>query len=172
MVQVDEPALPAVLTGRVPTASGFHRHRSVDPAGASPALEEIFAAVAESGATPVVHCCDADVPFSLLRGAGAVGVSVDLDCMGPASYDALATVLDEDGLLLLGVVPATRPGHDLSETAVTERVQRFLDMVGLDQESVGDRLVLTPACGLAGADAAWSRRALALCHRAASNLTA
>ena len=33
LLQVDEPALPLVLAGRVPTASGFHRHRSVDAAG-------------------------------------------------------------------------------------------------------------------------------------------
>ena len=36
IVQVDEPALPAVLAGRVPTASGFHRHRSVRRAGGRP----------------------------------------------------------------------------------------------------------------------------------------
>ena len=29
IVQIDEPALPAVLTGAIPTASGFSRHRSV-----------------------------------------------------------------------------------------------------------------------------------------------
>jgi len=39
VVQVDEPALPAVLAGAVPTASGFHRHRSVDAPAAGPALE-------------------------------------------------------------------------------------------------------------------------------------
>ena len=31
VVQVDEPALPAVLAGSVPTASGFGRHRVVHP---------------------------------------------------------------------------------------------------------------------------------------------
>ncbi len=38
LVQVDEPVLPAVLAGQVPTASGFGRHRSVDPPRASEAL--------------------------------------------------------------------------------------------------------------------------------------
>ena len=42
VVQVDEPALPAVLAGAVPTASGFHRHRSVDPPRASPPLEWVL----------------------------------------------------------------------------------------------------------------------------------
>ena len=38
VVQVDEPALAAVLAGAVPTASGFGRHRTVDPPEASEAL--------------------------------------------------------------------------------------------------------------------------------------
>src|SRR5205085_6861567 len=38
IVQLDEPALPAVLNGAVPTASGFHRHRSVDGPAAAAAL--------------------------------------------------------------------------------------------------------------------------------------
>ncbi|MGZ4470290.1 MAG: methionine synthase, partial [Nocardioidaceae bacterium] len=75
VVQVDEPALPAVLAGQVPTASGFNRHRSVDPAGASPALEWVLGAVRDAGAVPVVHCCASDVPVALLVGAGAGGLS-------------------------------------------------------------------------------------------------
>ena len=39
VLQVDEPALPFVLAGQVPTASGFSRHRSVKPPQATDALE-------------------------------------------------------------------------------------------------------------------------------------
>ena len=38
VVQVDEPALPAVLAGSIPTASGLGRHRSVTVAEAVPQL--------------------------------------------------------------------------------------------------------------------------------------
>src|SRR3954454_10080515 len=95
LVQVDEPALPAVLAARVPTASGFGRHRSVDVARGSEALGWVFSAVADAGATPMAHCCAADVPVGLLRGAGARAVSVDLDVLAAASYDELGTALDE-----------------------------------------------------------------------------
>lgn len=171
VVQVDEPALPAVLAGRVPTASGFHRHRSVDPPGASPALEWVFEAVRDSGATPVAHCCAPDVPVGLLRGAGAAGLSVDLDVLTAAAYDDLAAVLEEGDPVLLGVVPSTAPpaGTEPSDRAVTERVLRWLDMLGLDPESAAS-LVVTPACGLAGADETWARRALGLCRTVAANL--
>jgi hypothetical protein len=50
-------------------------------------------------------------------------------------------------------------------------VLRFLDRLGLDPPSVSDRLVVTPACGLAGAEPDWARRALTLCRQAAAHLT-
>lgn len=172
VVQVDEPALPAVLAGKVPTASGFHRHRSVDDPEASPALEWVMSAVRESGATPMAHCCAADVPISLLTGTGAQGVSVDLSVLGPASYDGLAEVLETDRTLMLGVVPSADPATWPDERSLTERVQRLLDMLGLDPadpEGAGE-LVVTPSCGLAGASPGWARRACDLSARVARNL--
>ncbi len=170
LVQVDEPALPAVLAGRVPTASGFHRHRSVDVPGASEALAGVLAAVRDAGATPLVHCCAAEVPVGLLRGAGAAAVSVDLLVLGAEAYDALGTALDDGDRVFLGVVPAVDPPHPPEEGAVVERVLRFLDMLGLDPDEVGDHLVLTPACGLAGASAAYAREALSLLRTGASRM--
>jgi methionine synthase II (cobalamin-independent) len=168
VVQVDEPALPAVLAGAVPTASGFHRHRSVDAPAASPALEWVLGAVTDAGATPVVHCCARDVPVSLLTGAGAAGVSVDLDVLAPAAYDDLAGLLEQGRPVHLGVVPSSRPAAEPTEGSVVERVLRWLDMLGLDPDSASS-LVLTPACGLAGAGS-WARPALALCRTAARSL--
>ncbi len=168
VVQVDEPALPAVLAGRIPTASGFHRHRSVDDPAASPALEWVFTAVTESGATPVAHCCAADVPVPLLSGAGAAGVSVDLTVLDVAAYDPVAAVLDRGGPVHLGVVPTSRT--ELTERQPVDRVLRFLDMLGFDPDSAGESLVVTPACGLAGADPGWARRALELCRATAAAL--
>jgi methionine synthase II (cobalamin-independent) len=170
VVQIDEPALPAVLAGKVPTASGFHRHRSVDAPGASPALEWVLEAVTEAGATPIVHCCAADVPISLLTGAGADGVSVDLDVLAPAAYDDLAGLLEQQRPVHLGVVPSTEPATPPSDTSVTDRVLRLLDMLGLDPQAAGS-LVVTPACGLAAASDAWAARALTLCRTVAANLS-
>jgi methionine synthase II (cobalamin-independent) len=172
VVQVDEPALPAVLAGQVPTASGFHRHRSVDAPAASPALEWVFAAVSGSGATPLAHCCAADAPVDLLTTAGAAGVSVDLDLLAPRAYDDVAALLEQGRPVHLGVVPSTAPAVGAaapSDRDVTERVLRFLDLVGLDPETAGS-LVVTPSCGLAAADPRWARRALALCRTVAADL--
>ena len=169
VVQVDEPALPAVLAGRVPTASGFSRHRSVDAPGASPALEWIFAAVTGAGATAVAHCCAADVPIGLLTGAGAAGVSVDLDVLPLSAYDELAGLLEQGRPVHLGVVPNAPPDAPVSDSRVTERVLRLLEMLGLDPETAAG-LVVTPSCGLAGADDRWARQALGMCCTVAANL--
>jgi methionine synthase II (cobalamin-independent) len=170
VVQVDEPVLSLVLAGRVPTASGFHRHRSVDLPEASAALAWVLDAVADEGAEPWVHTCARDTPLDLLRGAGARGLSIDLGMMSAADHDVLAEALDREETVVLGVVPSTDPGTPPSDGQVAERVLRWLDMVGLDPETVGDRLVLGPTCGLAGATQGWVRQALTTLRAAATNL--
>ncbi len=165
VVQVDEPALPLVLAGRVPTASGFHSHRSVQPPEASAALAWVLDAIRDAGAEPWVHSCADDTPLELLRGAGATGLAVDLARLGAADHDLLATALEAGESVVLGVLPAATP---LDEATVVERVHRWLDMLGIDP---GPGLVISPACGLAGADHTWARQSLALATTVARGLT-
>lgn len=172
VLQLDEPALPAVLRGAVPTASGFGRHRTVHPPEASQALEWVLGAARSAGATAWVHCCAADVPVALLRGAGAQGVMVDLDLLDAAGHDTLAEALEAGDTVALGVVPT--PGalsKDLpGDGAVVERVLRWLDLVGLDPEVVGERLLVTPTCGLAGVTREGARRSTELVRSVARSL--
>ena len=171
VVQVDEPALAAVLAGQVPTASGFHRHRSVDLPEASQALGWVLEAVSGAGAEPWVHSCAAGTPLDLLRGAGARGLSVDHARLSARDHDEAAAALEAGETVALGVVPSTEPASAPSDAQVTEAVVRWLEMLGLDPEQVGERLVLTPACGLAGATPAWVRRALTLVREGAAHLS-
>ncbi|WP_028636255.1 methionine synthase [Nocardioides sp. URHA0032] len=172
VVQVDEPALAAVLDARVPTASGFGRHRKVDAPEASQALAWVLDAVAGEGAEPWVHTCAPGTPLDLLRGAGARALSVDLTVLSAADHDVLGEALEAGETVALGVVPGIDPADEPTDAGLTESVLRWLDMLGLDPGEVGEQLVLTPACGLAGASPAWVRRALALVRSAAGNLTA
>jgi methionine synthase II (cobalamin-independent) len=168
VVQLDEPALPAVLNGQVPTASGFGKHRSVHPPEASQALEWVLAAAGEE---PWVHACAAGVPWPLLRAAGARGLSGDLSLLDADDLDAFAEALEAGERVALGVVPPTEPDTPATEKALTERVVRVLDVLGLDPDAVSERLVITPTCGLAGATSAWARRATELCRAVARELT-
>jgi methionine synthase II (cobalamin-independent) len=168
VVQVDEPALTAVLAGQVPTASGFGRHRVVHPPEASAALEWVLAAAGED---PWVHSCAAGVPWQLLRGAGARGLSADLAVLTADDMDVLAEALEAGETVALGVVPSLEPATLPDAKGVTEQVLRWLEMLGLDPETVSERLAITPSCGLAGASPGWARRATALCREVAGNLS-
>ena len=171
LLQLDEPALPFVLGGQVPTASGFSRHRSVKPPAAQDALEWVLGAAGEHAT--VVHCCASEVPIALLRRSGAGGVSVDLSALVAGAYEELATVVDEGGQVHLGVVRSTGDAGNQSGPPTKEpleRTLRFLDMLGFDPEEVAGQLVLTPSCGLAGASAAYARDVLGTLREAAAEL--
>lgn len=170
VVQVDEPALAAVLDGVVPTASGFHRHRTVDLPEASQALEWVLEAIAETDAEPWVHSCASRVPWAMLRKAGARGLSADLATLAAADHDALAEALESGESVALGVVAALDPATAPTDGQLTESVLRWFDMLGLDPDGVGERLLVTPTCGLAGASPGWARRALALARATAAHV--
>lgn len=170
IVQIDEPALASVIGGKVPTASGFGRHRRVDLPEASAHLEWVIAAIVEAGGEAWVHSCAPETPWSLVAGAGATGLSADLSMLGTGDVDVFAEALEGGRTAALGVVPSTDPEGRPSDAPVTERVQRWLDMLGLDPEVVSERLVITPTCGLAGATPDWARQALVLSRTVAANL--
>lgn len=167
VVQVDEPALAAVVSAQVPTASGFGRHRSVGSPEVSEALGWVLEAAAAEGARTWVHSCAARTPLGLLEAAD--GVSVDLAQLGAADLDVLAERLERGGTVALGVAAAT--DAPLDDKQVTERVLRWLEMLGLDPEEVGERIVLTPACGLAGASGSYARSVLTVLRTSAASLT-
>lgn len=127
VVQVDEPSVGAVLGGQVRTASGFGRHRTVHPPEVSDTLAWVLGAIRDEAAEPWVHSCAPDVPWGLLRTAGAGGLSVDLAVLGAADHDPLAEALEAGTTVALGVVPGTDPATTPTDTEVVESVLRWLD---------------------------------------------
>ncbi len=171
VVQLDEPALPAVLAGVVPTASGFHRHRSVQAAAAALALTWMSDAVTESGAEPVLHCCAPGVPWALLRQTPIEAVSFDLDLVTPEEYDDVAAWVEAGRSVWLGAVPSVEPARYPSDADVTRRVLSWWNDLGFTDVERLPETVVTPTCGLAGASPAWARRALGVTQRVAENLS-
>jgi methionine synthase II (cobalamin-independent) len=164
VLQLDEPALPAVLAGTVPTASGWGNIRAVDAATARDALRAVVEA---SGDVPVtIHCCAADVPLRLLAGAGAAAASVDL-ATARLDRDVVGELVEAGLRLWLGVVPALGPGVPPPVREVVEPVRRLWHEIGFVPERLADTVVLTPACGLAGASDGWSRTAMQLVRQGA-----
>ena len=163
VVQFDEPALPTVLAGGVSTASGIATYRSIDLQRAESHLRLVLDGVRAADASPGVHCCDARAPVDLLRRAGADFVSVDLAVLQGSAEEPLGRVVDQGGQVYLGVVAALTPPVTSAPRSIAEgAAQRVLDQCarwGFAVEKVQPHLVLTPHCGLAGADPAWARRA-------------
>jgi methionine synthase II (cobalamin-independent) len=172
LVQIDEPVLPGVLQGAIPTASGFHRHRSVAPADAAQALTWVADAVAESGGSAVVHCCAAELPFDVLRSTPITAVSFDVSLLEPSRYDDLGHWLDSGRAAWLGVVPTSEPeGVPPTDADVTARVLSWWRDLGYTDMETLPSTTVTPSCGLAGASPSWARTALGLCQRVARNLS-
>ncbi|MFJ3235354.1 methionine synthase [Streptomyces sp. NPDC086787] len=167
VLQLDEPSLTAVLRGQVRTASGYRTHRAVDRQLVEGALRDL---VAVHGTGPVVvHSCAPDVPFALLRRAGAAGVSFDFSLLTERDEDAIGEAVEGGTRLFAGVVPGT--DGPLSDPAGSVMGVRTLwRRLGLNPGLLAETVTVTPACGLAGASPAYARRALAHCALAARSL--
>ena len=180
-VQLDEPSLPAVLSGRVPTASGFGALAAVEEEAARAGLARVLAAAAGAGAVPGVHCCAAGPPTALFMGAGAGFVSLDAGLHRRDDDDAIGAAVDAGVLLLLGLVGSTgremgletgpETGPELSSVAHTvEPAVALWRRLGFDPQRLAEVVAVTPTCGLASADPSYARLALRRCREAARAL--
>ncbi|SDO22838.1 Cobalamin-independent synthase, Catalytic domain [Klenkia soli] len=164
VVQLDEPSLPAVLMGGLPTASGFGKLAAVEE---QVVQEELTAFLATLGRRTVVHCCAPRVPLGLLRAAGADAVSFDHGLV--QDLDAVGTAVDAGTHLLLGVVPGTDQQLRAPKATAT-RLRAWWNELGFPAETLHAAVTLTPSCGLAGASPAYARAALAHVREAAKYL--
>lgn len=185
IVQFDEPALPAVLRGSVPTPSGLSRVRAVDEEIVRERLTRVLAATRKYTA---VHCCSQDLPFGIITGAGADAVSFDPSLLRRGDLDGFAEAAEAGAGLLIGALPTSGPpevsagsqapvrrsGRDERERATPADTARIVkDLWGkmaLPPAQCAPQVVITPACGLPGASPRQARDALRWCREAAAIL--
>lgn len=170
LLQLDEPSLPTVLLGRVPTASGFGALPAVEDSIAVERLRDVVAAATAAGATPVVHCCGRRPPIQLLVAAGARAVSVDATLLTPYDDDAIGAAVEAGAGLLLGLVSALDVDRDPSTAALIRPARHLWGRLGFAPELLPQTAVVTPTCGLAGASPAWARQAMARARELAGAL--
>jgi methionine synthase II (cobalamin-independent) len=164
VVQLDEPSVPAVLQGGLPTASGFGKLAAVE---SSVVEQELADLVRRIDVPVVVHCCAPRVPMGLFRAAGAAGLSFDLGLV--QDLDAVGTAIEAGTHLFPGVVPGTDTPLGAPK-ATASRVQAWWRELGFADERLAAAVTLTPACGLAGASQAYARTAMAHVREAAKYL--
>ena len=169
VVQFDEPALPSVIAGLVPTQSGLSRLAAVEADTVQDRLSQVLAA---TPAYTVVHCCATTVPFGIIRKAGADGLAFDLSQLRRGEEDGVAEAAEAGMGVLTGAIPAVGAGRGEPGGArqTAERAIRLWRRLGLPLATVAEQAVITPACGLAGASLAQARAALTRCREAAAML--
>ncbi len=166
VVQFDEPALPAVAAGAVPTASGLSRLAAIED---GPLQDRLGQVLAGTRAYTAVHCCATTVPFGIIRAAGADAVAFDLSRLRRGEEDGVAEAAEAGmGILTGAISAAASEAGGARETA--ERVIRLWQRLGLPPATCAEQAVITPACGLAGTAPAQARAALARCREAAGQL--
>lgn len=164
VVQLDEPSVPAVLRGALPTASGFGKLPAVE---ATVVEQELAAVVAALPAPVVVHCCADRAPLELFRAAGAAAVSLDHGLV--QDLDAVGTAVDAGLHLVLGVVPGTDAVLPAPK-ATASRLRAWWNELGFAADDLAAAVTLAPACGLAGASPAYARAAMTHVREAARYL--
>jgi methionine synthase II (cobalamin-independent) len=171
VLQLDEPALPAALAGRVPTASGLNFVRSVEPMTASQRMGRVLAAAGPQ-ATTLVHCCAENLPFRVIAESGADGLGFDLSLLRDADIDLIAEFADAGLGLLAGALPVPAVQRLVSGPPLTPRetaaaIAEVWRKTSLAPELMTRQLVVTPACGLTAVSPAAARAALEHCREAA-----
>jgi hypothetical protein len=156
VVQIDEPSLPTVLAGGIPTSSGFGRLRAVDSSEAEQLLGEVIGA---AGEWAVVHSCAPDVPVLLVQRSGARAVALDVGLLAGSVLDELSEAMDGGLALWPGIVPSGRPDGPVSDRDLVQRLDRLFARLSADPVKAAPGTVVTPACGLARADVGWAREA-------------
>jgi hypothetical protein len=166
--QLDEPSLPAVMAGAVPTASGLNRITEIDDDTAAARLRAVLSA---AGGFGVVHCCAPSVPFPVIKAAGAGAAGFDLGLLRRSDEDGLAEAVESGLGLLTGVIPVDGirpPGSGSPAPAdAARRITALWRRIGLPPAAATAGVVITPSCGLAGATPARARQTQAWCAKAA-----
>ena len=168
VVQVDEPSLPAVISGALPTASGFGRLRAVEEPLVVDGVTQVLDAADKAGAAgTAVHCCAPRAPIGLLRRTGAGALSLDVSQLGPRGWESVAVAVEDGVALWAGAVPTS--GAAPGATAVADAVWQPWRRLGLDVGLLAG-VVVTPACGLAASSPAGARAVLTACREGAAAL--
>ena len=166
IVQIDEPALAAVASGEVPTASGLSRLPAPDAAVMSDRLGTVLAA---AGRYTAVHCCASHMPFGIIMAAQPDAIAFDLSLVRREDSDLVAEIADAGAGIFAGAVRTILPAgaRDDSPEQTARRILRFWRALGMDPADAARQIVVTPACGLAGVTPARATEALAHSREAA-----
>ncbi|MDD7813819.1 methionine synthase [Mycobacterium sp. CSUR Q5927] len=167
VVQLDEPSLAAAVTGRLAGVTALSPVPAIDEAVATALLDGCAETV---GGEVLVHSCAAGLPWTMLQRSSIAAVSLDATALGPADYDAIGAFVDAGRTVVLGLLPAVAPARRPSVEELAAAAAAITDRIGFARSVLGERVGISPVCGMAGATAKWARTALGLVGRAGAAL--
>lgn len=193
ILQLDEPLLPAVAAGRLTTISGYSQHRPVENTELSAAITTMTQAINDAVGNPTaqipdrdavgdhvhtlpttwLHCCAPGLPWQLLSDAGVGGIAADLDQLRTPDWDVVGQLMS-NGLWLgagaLNTADGAATDRSWSADTVAQRILRLISTLGLEPDAAA-RMIITPACGLAGFDERSAVQAMRTIRKAAGIVT-
>lgn len=146
VLQIDEPALPSVLAGRIPTRTGRGSLPPLPAAEVERGLTEVAAAIAAAQGVAWLHCCGRPAPVALASRAGFKGLSVPMPQLSSAEYQDIGDHWDRGGVLVAGLAETTDP------VGIIQRMARFTGEIGLAASAAPTAIAFSPECGLASVD--------------------
>lgn len=169
IVQIDEPMISRVIDGSVQPLTRFN---VINPIPVQVLAEQFDEFISVIGRPVIMHNCSPDVPWNLVARTKFAGVSVDLAQIRTSDLDGIGQLLDEGRDVILGAVPGTDPVTVPAAEQIASSCAELTDRIGLSRKVLAEQVLISPACGLAGADEKWAKTALALCSTAAQGLRA
>ncbi|WP_067569768.1 methionine synthase [Nocardia acidivorans] len=159
LVQLDEPLLTDVLEGTLRGVSMLNTVRAMP----EPEALHILDTVIDAQPGPVlVHTCAAQPALGFLRRSSAAAIGFDLSRVGVKDLDRIGELLDDGRHLVLGLVPTAAPDKPVTWREIAEPGVRLIDRLGFPRRLLAEQILVSPACGLAGAPLSWARTALSL----------
>lgn len=158
LLQLDEPEADDVLTGRMPTASGYRTLRAVDRREATEAWDLVIASAVAAGATAsVLAPGTGNVAFDAARSSAVSALSFDVRDISDRRWEDLAEDIESGRRLELAILD---PRAALPQvTVLVEAVLAGWRRVGLPERAL-DAVTVTSLSGLETRSPADAVRAL------------
>ncbi|GAB3530276.1 uroporphyrinogen decarboxylase/cobalamine-independent methonine synthase family protein [Arthrobacter monumenti] len=171
VIQFDEPEIERVLTGGIPTASGYRTLRSVPEQEVLSGWRSIAGAARDAGAVEVaVSAPAAGLPLEKLDEAGLDAVGLSLDALSPRQWEDIAAAVESGRKLWAGVTATPDGGGTLPEvSALVEEVLTPWGRVGLPLHQL-QQVRLTPSSALSRCAPRDAKRTLTRLTQAADAL--
>ncbi|BBX14229.1 methionine synthase [Mycobacterium novum] len=158
VVQLDEPALTAAVTGRLAGVTSLSPVPAIDEAVATALLDGCADTV---GGEVIVHSCAAELPWNVLQSSRIVAVSLDCTTT-PVDYDGIGAFIESGRTVVFGLIPAVQPTRRPAVEELAAAAAAITDRIGFARSVLAERVGISPVCGLAGASAQWARTAIGL----------